>query len=651
MVNPTPLLRFGGYAGCLSGDTVLEYNRGDRVNVRPIALRDLYLKFNGLRGAGRGAAQQWDTSVPTFLHSLWPDGTVSRNRILNVFESGVKTVVRIDFNDGRHLVLTEDHPIATPTGEFVEAGSLEVGEARAGSRLHEGAEGDGRRLDLRPPRIIVNTKYHPRGAAKTTVCRCIAYEYKRVPRAQLVIEADLNGIPYEKFLHILKNDEISAAKLKYLPEGMDVHHLDEDTLNDTINNLHVVPHAEHARLHSQEGNLDLEYTREIAVIAVTKAGELMTYDIQMQAPANNFAANGIFVHNTGKSTLLALLAYSHPFKKIAFCAYTGKAAGVLRQKIFMGNAHNHEVSTIHSLIYKPIIDGKTGEVRAWVRKASLEEYDYIVIDEASMVDEALYQDLSSYGIPILATGDHGQLPPVMGNFNLMENPDLRLEKIHRQAQDNPILKLSVHIRQYGDLPNGLMAEQTIRYIDRASLPSLLGEIYATPDVNVGNAAVLCYKNKTRQMINGMVRSLRFPDTALDAPVPGDQLICLRNARDTVFNGMRGMLAGINPYARSTDACKAAVSFTDDEIEFDGPISKYQFGQLTTFKSFEEARALRRERRERVGRRRPAHGLRLRHDRAQGAGQRLRVRGLDLRAAGERQRRRLPALALHGCHEV
>lgn len=290
---------------------------------------------------------------------------------------------------------------------------------------------------------------------------------------------------------------------------------------------------------------------------------------------------------TGKSTLLALLAYSHPFKKIAFCAYTGKAAGVLRQKIFMGNAHNHEVSTIHSLIYKPIIDGKTGEVRTWVRKASLEEYDYIVIDEASMVDEVLYQDLSSYGIPILATGDHGQLPPVMGNFNLMETPDLRLEKIHRQAQDNPILKLSVYIRQHGDLPNGVMAEETIRYIDRASLPSLLGEIYATPDVSIGNAAVLCYKNKTRQEVNATVRGLRFPGAPLDTPLVGDQLICLRNARDTVFNGMRGMLTGINPYARSTDAYKAAVSFPDDEIEFDGPISKYQFGQPTTFKSFEE----------------------------------------------------------------
>jgi exodeoxyribonuclease-5 len=290
---------------------------------------------------------------------------------------------------------------------------------------------------------------------------------------------------------------------------------------------------------------------------------------------------------TGKSTLLALLAYSHPHKRIAFCAYTGKAAGVLRQKIYMGASHVHEVSTIHSLIYRPIVDGKTGQVVHWGRRDSLDDYDLIVVDEASMVDEGLYQDLSAYGIPILATGDHGQLPPVMGNFNLMEDPDLRLERIHRQAEGNPILQLSAHIRKYGDLPDGLITEENIQYIGRSNMPDLLRNIYTTPDVRSEDAAVLCYMNKTRQEINTTARQLRFPDHPLDAPLVGDQLICLRNAKDTVFNGMRGTLTGITKYSRDTHCYRASVSFPDDEIEFDGPVSAHQFGQLATFKSFEE----------------------------------------------------------------
>ena len=47
-----------------------------------------------------------------------------------------------------------------------------------------------------------------------------------------------------------------------------------------------------------------------------------------------------------------------------------------------------------------------------------------------------------FGVPIIVVGDHGQLPPVKGKFNLMENPIFKLEQIHRQAADNPIIKLS-----------------------------------------------------------------------------------------------------------------------------------------------------------------------------------------------------------------
>ena len=39
------------------------------------------------------------------------------------------------------------------------------------------------------------------------------------------------------------------------------------------------------------------------------------------------------------------------------------------------------------------------------------------------------RDLQFHGAPILAVGDHGQLPPVMASGDLMQKPMLRLEKI------------------------------------------------------------------------------------------------------------------------------------------------------------------------------------------------------------------------------
>jgi len=52
----------------------------------------------------------------------------------------------------------------------------------------------------------------------------------------------------------------------------------------------------------------------------------------------------------------------------------------------------------------------------------------IIVDEASMVNYDIWQDLLSFNLPILAIGDHGQLPPIEGKFNLMENQILNLKK-------------------------------------------------------------------------------------------------------------------------------------------------------------------------------------------------------------------------------
>ena len=152
---------------------------------------------------------------------------------------------------------------------------------------------------------------------------------------------------------------------------------------------------------------------------------------------------------TGKTTLMAVLRKkigqqaTDKKKRVAFVSYTGKAARVLRGKLMAEKAmeDNDSVGTIHSLIYSPITNDKK-EIVGWEKKEKVET-DLIVVDEASMVDSSIWADLLSYNVPIVAAGDHGQLPPIRGSFNLMEKPDLLLEEIHRQAADNPIIKVLV----------------------------------------------------------------------------------------------------------------------------------------------------------------------------------------------------------------
>jgi exodeoxyribonuclease-5 len=146
---------------------------------------------------------------------------------------------------------------------------------------------------------------------------------------------------------------------------------------------------------------------------------------------------------TGKTTVLAEfrneLTKLSELTKVAFCSYTGKAARVLQNRLIAHGALRlvDSVGTIHSLMYSPVEDERTQEIVGWEKTKEIKA-DLIVIDEASMVDETIWFDLQSYGIPIVAVGDHGQLPPVRGNFNLMQDPQIKLEKIHRQNEGNPI---------------------------------------------------------------------------------------------------------------------------------------------------------------------------------------------------------------------
>src|SRR5947207_14034319 len=72
----------------------------------------------------------------------------------------------------------------------------------------------------------------------------------------------------------------------------------------------------------------------------------------------------------------------------------------------------------------------------------------IVIDECSMVDAELGRDLLSFGAPLLVLGDPAQLPPIQGGgFFTNAEPDAMLTEIHRQALNDPIVRLSMDVRE------------------------------------------------------------------------------------------------------------------------------------------------------------------------------------------------------------
>ncbi|MFO0703700.1 MAG: AAA family ATPase [Patescibacteria group bacterium] len=302
--------------------------------------------------------------------------------------------------------------------------------------------------------------------------------------------------------------------------------------------------------------------------------------------SRNFITVGGYA-GTGKSTLVAHLRKElktlKPNLKVGFASYTGKAARVLRSKLNEQNILQEKdtVGTIHSLIYSPIVNDDE-EIVGWQRKEKLDK-DLIIIDEASMVDQVIWQHLLSYQIPIIAVGDHGQLPPIEGKFNLMKEPDLMLNKIHRQAENNPIIGLSIQAREYGLIKFGEYSS-TVRKFDMSEYDAQEAQQELLGNYK-NDTLVLCGFNATRNRLNTYIRSsLGFESTS---PTSSDRVICLRNNHKIgIANGMLGTINKINK--RGEDWYEAEIVMDDEEDVYKGLISAKQFGAKTAF-NFTEKR--------------------------------------------------------------
>ncbi|MDP2122197.1 MAG: ATP-dependent RecD-like DNA helicase [Hoeflea sp.] len=222
---------------------------------------------------------------------------------------------------------------------------------------------------------------------------------------------------------------------------------------------------------------------------------------------------------TGKTTLAKYFA-DNVDGEVLFAAFTGKAAQVLRAR----GAKN--ARTIHSLIYRPrgeeeVSDEETGKTTvspmfAINRQSPLAQAALIIIDECSMVDEALGKDLMSFGTPILVLGDPGQLPPISGGGYFTEHePDILLTEIHRQARDNPIIDLAMHVREGREIMHGDYGTAQV-----------IGKNEVDRDMVMGADQVLVGTNRTRRRYNQRLRELKGFDQAF--PQAGDKLVCLRN---------------------------------------------------------------------------------------------------------------------------
>ena len=223
---------------------------------------------------------------------------------------------------------------------------------------------------------------------------------------------------------------------------------------------------------------------------------------------------------SGKTTVLSHMARRFPGSML--CTFTGKAASILRLKTGL------DAMTIHSAFYKLkkekiSEDGKRELIFSEAHYKGELSHALLLLDECSMINEAMAQDLIRTGAKIIACGDPGQLPPVEGK-QFFSKPNIALQTIHRQALESPIIRQAHAVRQGNPYESDGDAFRVARH----------GELTANEKLDAD--IILCWTNATKRAINRHVRELRGFQF-MPHPQAGEPVLCLRNAPDYgIFNG-------------------------------------------------------------------------------------------------------------------
>lgn len=305
---------------------------------------------------------------------------------------------------------------------------------------------------------------------------------------------------------------------------------------------------------------------------------------------------------TGKTYLLKELISDMHVQRFHCAAPTGKAAAVMMSKM-----QGVEAVTLHRLLYHPVEDdvlalkimmaqykeNPTDELKEKITKeqaalaskgpsfrskdqSEVQRGDLVIVDEASMMDQRILNDLKATGCKALLIGDPGQLPPVGStSWFIDRKPDAMLETIQRQALDNPIIQFSMEVRQ-----------GTARPKDWRRKPGC--GIFTKDEVDTSQwleaDQIITGSNASRRKINRFFRKqLKFFEGHYESQFPrkGERLICLKNNYGTLPQQINGTQFVCTEDAEITDGGDNLIGMEYEGVVCPG-VMFYDFHCLATY---------------------------------------------------------------------
>ena len=271
---------------------------------------------------------------------------------------------------------------------------------------------------------------------------------------------------------------------------------------------------------------------------------------------------------TGKTFVITkVIEYimtAYPKRKIAITAPTNKAVSVLykngknNKAVFydetqIDKSQKLVYSTIHKLLgLKEVITDEGDQLFITGDTPTLADFKYVIVDEVSMLDDKLLNDIMVFKdkIKFIFLGDPAQIPPVkktdcmpFRNDCVYSFKHLVLDQIMRQKGDNPIVDISIKVRenlgQKTPVPNlqtkllgdkkgpGIIVLKN--EIDKDTIAKVLRHHFTsdTFEKDPDHMKVIAWTNSTVRQVNEIIRRMRFQTSSsivMQRYIVGDKII-------------------------------------------------------------------------------------------------------------------------------
>lgn len=322
----------GAAMGCVDGDTIVTCNRAGK-SFR-ITIKELHNKFHG--GITRGSS--WNKEIPTRIRSFYK-GYLHSIEISNTYYSGVRSCIKLGFSDGKSIICTKEHLVLTNEGwleakdmlgKFAFTNGVRVCTSCFSSEnllTYKYAKHYGLCKECAKNIQYINKINKSKGALGTDGYRYIKCRYHPhsldkpagylgVPEHRLVIEAKMNNVEYDYFVKVLREEKNNS--FVFLEQNLHVHHINGNKLDNNICNLVVLDPIDHHRIHANIGHLPIFHPKLCECISVEEIGTKNVFDISV-IDSENFVANGIVVHNSGKTPLTLAWVAKNNLRVIVVC--------------------------------------------------------------------------------------------------------------------------------------------------------------------------------------------------------------------------------------------------------------------------------------------------------------------------------------------